>query len=125
RDFHVTGVQTCALPIFFVSPSSVISKITSPVSAFFATVPRGTSIISSLPSAPVRSAEPPGVPASAITCLRYLRCSKVQCCDDPFRITCPPRPPSPPSGPSFAVNLSRCKCADPAPPRPERQHILT
>src|SRR5690606_6728196 len=108
-----------------VSPSSVISNRISPVSASFATAPQGTSKISSFPFAPVRNALNPGPPLSAIMCFRYVTWSNVQCWEDPFKIICPPRPPSPPSGPPLAVNLSRCRCAEPDPPWPERQHTFT
>ena len=36
-----------------------------------------------------------------------------------------PLPPSPPSGPPKAPNFSRRKCAEPAPPCPERANIFT
>src|SRR5690606_4350203 len=113
------GVKT------FVSPSSVISNNISPVSAFLAMVPNGTSRISSLPFAPVRNALPPGSPFAAMICFLYLRCRSVQCWLEPLSIMWPPRPPSPPSGPPLAVNLSLCRCAEPAPPCPERQHTFT
>src|SRR5690606_40734279 len=74
RDFHVTGVQTCALPIL---------------------VPRGTSRMTSLPSAPVRRPPSPPFPDSAMTCFLYLRCRRVQCWAFPLTIICPPLPPSP------------------------------
>ena len=88
-------------------------------------MPNGTSKISSSPSAPVIRALPPLPPSLAIMCLRYFKWISVQNCLLPRKIICPPLPPFPPSGPPFAVNLLRCKCADPAPPLPERQQILT
>ena len=43
----------------------------------------------------------------------------------PCRTMLPPLPPSPPSGPPKATNFSRRKCAEPAPPCPERANIFT
>src|SRR5690606_40889933 len=42
RDFHVTGVQTCALPIFFVPTSDntllAIETVAPPLSIYFAKI---------------------------------------------------------------------------------------
>ena len=54
-----------------------------------------------------------------------LNCMSVQYCWSPCRMIEPPLPPSPPSGPPKATNFSRRKCAEPAPPCPERAKIFT
>src|SRR5690606_41079712 len=48
RDFHVTGVQTCALPIFGNSPWTVLSEgvaLHSPLSIGVATIAIGAAVL--------------------------------------------------------------------------------
>src|SRR5579863_4265064 len=100
-------------------PTPTRSARTSP-SAVFTSVPFGTGMIRSVPSAPVRLEPSPCRPLPARRTGRRWKSSSVAELASTSKITSPPRPPLPPSGPPSGLNFSRWTEAQPFPPWPAR-----
>ena len=80
-----------------------ISAITFPVSKSLITVPSGTLITRSAPSAPWQRRLPPGCPSFATYLRTWRKSDRVFFPLSTWKIISPPLPPSPPSGPPLGT----------------------
>ena len=89
------------------------------------TVPGGTSIYKSSPSAPVLLLFPPLLPDSEIKDFSYLNFARVLSPSLVLKMMSPPLPPSPPSGPPLGRFFALKKLSKPSPPFPAETSIKT
>ena len=102
-----------------LSPSSLRSLITRPVSSSMTTVPTGTLMMRSWPFFPKHFFFMPSWPFSASYFFLYLKSIKVRRFLSARKTMFPPLPPSPPSGPPSGTKGSRLKDTQPLPPFPD------
>src|SRR5215472_2975817 len=98
-------------------PAPTRSASTSP-SGVLTTVPSGTPMSRSAPSAPLRFEPAPALPLPARRSGLRWKSRSVATLRSTVKMTSPPRPPFPPSGPPSGLNFSRCIDAQPLPPLP-------
>ena len=109
--------HTC-IPGWFISLSS------RPYSVSKISVPSGTGMTRSSPSAPWRLAPSPQLPLRATQSCLPEKSVSVSSDSSTTKMISPPRPPSPPSGPPLAMNFSRRKLTQPCPPSPALTRIF-